>query len=430
MSYNKLSISQKYVVLALAADAYLKEQSVVFHYFGPNKLKNYAKDLKKSGLKELVSDLHDLESEAALEMADSYPLFKRTYLISMIRSIRGLLAFGGSNLSGEPLLAAVSTVLGMNPPFPYDLNALQNELSSALGSHGYSSYDEFKLDMKAVTSCNSFELSDEYIDNLIGLLKDECIEKILPELFCGRRLIPVLKASKIKIVGEKKGQPECYYRYNGKGCGEIYLSPHHRKNRLAAIRTIMHELLPGHHLYGLYREMLHDLGYLGEESTIDLLYSAETPVNEGIAEIAPLFLMESFDAETRRMLEVMTSMEHYCKKLLYNVWYHRFVEQKMSEDEAASYIRRVGNVDDEKIDSWLKFVDEWRLYYPSYPVGITSIKKCVETASVKSLSNLYLPRTVSSILKMEDHYNLDADERRVYEKNRSETVLSGVDMMR
>jgi hypothetical protein len=79
--------------------------------------------------------------------------------------------------------------------------------------------------------------------------------------------------------------------------------------------------------------------------------------------------------EMRRDIEIATAHEHYCKRSLYNVWYHRYILQDMTAENAVQFLKDEDVFEpNENIERWLEFVDSWRLYYPSYPLGTDAVK--------------------------------------------------------
>jgi hypothetical protein len=393
----KLSISERYVVLALAADKLYKDRAVVFTFFGHPHFKKISAEWTKRGHEGIIDELNLLEEDATKNMEDDPPFFRRTYLVSQIRSLRALLETGEMKLNGDLLTKAVASVLGFTPPPPYDVCQIRSELQSVLGKYGYAHYGEFKAEADKLAPAR--KVSDGIVKEWIGYLMRCFKDDIGSQLFCGEELSEKLSASVVKLARYKDGYPSCYYAYRGKGRGHIYLSGNHRSDDLTALRTLIHELCPGHHVYYLYRELLFSLGHLGAEATIDLVYSSETPISEGIAETA-LFYLSSLDPVMKKNIEIATAREHFCKKLLYNVWHDLYVECKTTDAEAKSYLADVGGFDHAKTGSWIEFLDNWRIYYPSYPVGTERMKQYIK-ADPNNIFYLYLPRSLPVLDKFE-----------------------------
>ena len=290
-SLKNLTSSEKFVTLALAAEEILEDQAVVFHYFGPANLKKLARLLKKEKIEKIISELKALEKETLV--------LRKNYLASQVHSLRSFLEYVGLKPEGEALLQAVRDVIGIEPPRPYNVGELSHELNQVLLRYGYQSYKEFQEELKLSKS----PVSDFELGKMALRLKGFTKADIVPKLLYGKKLLPRLDGSKITFGFGEKGCPACHYVYEGSYNARICLSDHHRRNKLTALQTLMHELYPGHHLYYLYREMLFEEGLLGEEATIDLLYSAETALNEGIAETAFRFI-SSFEPEEKAYIEI------------------------------------------------------------------------------------------------------------------------------
>ncbi len=368
--FSQLTPSEKYITLALAADKLLPDRPVVFHFYGPPCLSAHANAWVKKGLESVILALYEVEAEAST-LSDAPPLFRRTYLSSLVRSLRGLIEIGDFRPTGKLLSDAVFNVMGFAPPQPFNID---------------------KINIEKEASSPLPPLTDKDLRRLMDEMFTCFKQDILPNIFYGDEFMAFLKSSKVRIARPKPDHPPCYYKYHGLGQGSFSLSENHRKNTISAIRTIMHELCPGHHIYYLYREMLFRWGLLGEETTLDLVYSAETPVAEGIAEVAPFFI-KSMPQDLLCRIEKANDAEHRCKKALYNVWYHRYIDMSMDEKKAIEYLKDVGNFEFQQIDTWLKFIDDWRIYYPSYPVGTEMVKRHT------GMEYFYLPRTLQTLEK-------------------------------
>ncbi|MBI2342650.1 MAG: hypothetical protein HYU98_07975 [Deltaproteobacteria bacterium] len=407
---EKLSVSQKFVVLALAAEKILKDQPVVFYYFGPRSLKKRAADLEGEKIASVIDELRNLEEETCL-LDDSSPLFRRSYLRSQIKSLWAFLRYSGLKLTGETLTSAVNEVIGVSVVKPYDLNEAKNKLRKLLSGIGYSSYEQFKKERAK----GSGVVKDSEIRRDIKLLKDCCENDIVPNILFGDRLVKKLRSSKVDISKPKKGYPSCYYIYRGHGLADMRLSGQHRYDKISVVQSLMHELYPGHHFFYVYRELLFEMGFLGEEATIDLLYSAETPLNEGIAEAAYAYL-ESLDAELLKYIKVAMFREQFCKKVLYNVWYRMYVDGDFDRANGCDYLMSEGFIENEKIKGLMEMIDNWRVYYPAYTIGREIVSNYLDDTGKKGLYHLYLPKPLSILAEKNN-------ERRGYEEKSCASIL-------
>lgn len=401
MKFEELSVAESYVVLVLAADKIIKEHAVVFHYYGPLSLEEEACAVAKKGKEYLLCQLKDVEARVREDVEDDPPIFRRTYLISQIRSLRGMLELTKKPLTGVELLEAVAATLGIIPPMPFELEDQKPE-------------DKSRRSETVAT--------DEDITAWIEMLKEYCKSNVIPRLFWNSKIGSMLDVSKISLMRPRKGYPPCYYAYKGGGEAEFAISDENRKNKVTAMRTLMHELFPGHHLYYLYREALYKAGFMEEEATIDMLYSAETPMAEGIAEVMPYYVDFLEDETLREAIITMTSREHFCKKALYNVWYFKFVDRNMSDTEAAVYLRSKCGFEDKKVEDWLAFIGDWRLYYPSYPAGTDAVSKFLKSNRELGLMYLYLPKTYS-VLERLDQFLCKKPRRGYHEEESSSKAL-------
>lgn len=388
--FEALSPAEQYVVLALAAEELVTDHSVVFTFFGPAALKARAKAWVGQGLEAVIGELVRLEASSLAEIDDAPPFFRRTYLRSQVRSLRALLEIGDIQLSGAPLADAVARVLGAYPPPPYDLERIRAQEREVLNRHGYASYAEFQRRRHPLPTP---PITDALLKAWIRELEACFVRDIAPFMLHGTELASAIARSRVRIAAPEEGHPPDYYIYHGSWRGTMCLGHDFRQTRLTAMRTIMHELCPGHHMYYLYRDLLYRLGLLGVETTIDLIYSSETPISEGVAETG-LFYLRTIEPVLLEQVQVAAAREHFSKKVLYNAWHGIYVTESMSRDDGRSYLVREGGFENEKVDTWLTFIDGWRIYYPSYPVGTERIKSQLTGDPARDLFHLYLPKSL------------------------------------
>lgn len=389
-AYKNLSAAERYVVMALAADDFITDYAIVFFYFGPARLRGHAKAWSKKGLKAIIHELQDIRENGLSDIEDDPPVFRRTYLSLEIQSLISLLEVYKIKPLGGKLAGAVHKVLGIVPPPPYDLAVIREEEAKTFHQYGYADYADFeKLNRKIASP----KVTGPFLRKWIAKLTDSFVRDFIPHMFKGRELAKVIPFSKMRVARALTGYPPDYFIYRGRWRGTMCMGEAFRKTGLLAVRTIMHELCPGHHMYYLYRELLYKLGLLGPEATVDLLYSTTTPHAEGVAETA-LYYITSLKDDIVQRAKAASARDHFCKKVLYNIWHHRFVTGRMQKDEAREYLIQEGGFEREKAADWLSFIDDWRVYYPAYPVGTDMIKARFTTEAASDIKYLYLPMSL------------------------------------
>lgn len=395
---NDDSIATSFVSIALAANELNPDTPVVFHYFGPSVQEKIKLRWVRLGTEAMCEELALLENRAIHELEDHSPYCRRSYLSSQIRALRAFLKYGGSSPKGDTLIEAVNMLLGFEPPRPYELTVQRKLHENILRQFGCGDHDEFKVKYDRTDIPISDETIREIIEKLIVCVKKD----VIPRINGGEKIEKLMDPTRICITSPKEGYPPCYYVYRGNGYADIALSGQHRRSKWSALRTLMHELYPGHHLYYLCRETLYKEGHLGVEATIDLMYSAETAPNEGIAETGYRTLL-SLDEESLMHATVGITREHLFKQALYNVWYETYVNECFSRDDGAAYLKTETGLSESDSGKWLDFIDEWRLYYPAYPVGTEVLRNYAELFPETFVEYLYHPKPISSFRKVIDH---------------------------
>lgn len=396
--FEALSPAEQYVVLALAAEELVTDHSVVFTFFGPPAFKVRAKAWVKQGLEAVLGELGRLEGSSLVEIDDAPPFFRRTYLRSQIRALRALLEIGEIKLSGAPLADAVVRVLGLSPPPPYDLEKIRPQEREVFTRHGYTSYADFQ---KRRDPLPTPPITDALLRKWIRELEDCFVRDLAPFMLHGAEFVKAIGRSRVKIAAPEEGHPPDSYVYHGGWRGTMCLGHDFRQTRLTAMRTIMHELCPGHHMYYLYRDLLYRLGLLGVEATVDLIYSSETPLSEGVAETG-LYYLRTLEPTLLGQVQVAAAHEHFSKKVLYNVWHGIYIAETMSREDARAYLVHDGGFENEKVDTWLAFIDGWRIYYPAYPVGTGRIQSQLTGDPARDLLHLYLPKSLPVLDALEE----------------------------
>lgn len=394
----RFTISRRFVILALAADKISDKKTIVFKYNGHDKLKRYAETISARGINYLLKEINVLESDVKTSVSDMFPYFRQSYLLSQIRSLRKLIQIGNREMYGRDLFDACSDIIGVKPIKPFNIGSIKRPLKLVLDKYGYNSYEEYEREKIATDRPVTRQKVREKISEMLKM----CCRDVLPLIAHGSDLTNMIRSSKVRLESPKKGYPPCYFIYSGRGRATICLSKYHLSSESVAIRTIMHELFPGHLLTALYRDLLAKIRLIGNEAELDLLCSAETPIIEGVAEYAPRFIRMS-NSKMQMCVEIENEWDHFCKKVMYNAWYSLFIEGNISRREAINYIINETGIKLQKAMKLVDFIDAWRIYFPSYPLGIDIVERHIRRQLKGSVAYLYLPRTAKTLSLFERH---------------------------
>lgn len=389
---DAFSPSELYVVLALAADHLVEDRPVVARYFGPERLKRHAKDRVGQGLEKIILETYRLEERVLKTFDDIAPFFRKTFFLSQIRSLRSLIELKDMKPCGLELFDAVVKILGFVPPPPYDAQKLISEKDAALRDCGCED---------GALGGEAGRVTDNDIRKWIDYLTRCFVRDMVPHLYRCRDFAAFIDRPTVRLARFGRGDSLSHHIYEGRSKTDIRLSTDHYKNNHDAIKTLMHELCPGRHIYCLYREMLYGLGLLGEEATIDLIHSSETPISEGIADTA-FYYLDSINPQFKSHARICTIKDQFRKKILYNVWHGRFLEQNMSEGQARICLIRDCGFDEGSVVTWLKFLSDWRIYYPSFPMGIDRLS-CFTGENKEDLFYFYIPKSIRVMDKLDEH---------------------------
>jgi hypothetical protein len=301
-----------------------------------------------------------------------------------------MLRYGDLQLSGSALANAVEQTFDIVPTIPFNLDVSREREETLLKHFGFSSFKAFEKDvLDRYAKASSIGDANRWTEELRSVVKQD----IVPHLFCADEIGKALATSHVKIQRPKQ-ERSINHIYIGHGDSLILMTNQHLKSKMITYKNILHEIYPGKHFYYVCRDTIYQTELMGEEISIDLAYSAERPINEGITEIG-LFLLNSLNDELKRDLQISMTHEQLEKEILYNGWYRHYVSEEISHDELVAYIRKGTAWDEAKIVTTINTIDIERVYYPLYPLGLERVRNYLKKVGALGISALYIPKTAS-----------------------------------
>jgi len=374
-----MDIASEIAVNALALDPAFRDYELFHAYLGPAALKRRAKRVKPTdAARRLEEILRNGETKA---LPDVFPFFRRTYAESFLDC---LCAQHDVFVKKKrlPFSAATRRISACELPGAFNLEKELAALKKTLAASGFKTVAEFRKSAPRIKFSSARELADYALEKADAL--SAFTQKRLGGHIPG--LAALLKRSSLTVETPKPGEPPCYYRYLGNYKGALGLSARTDFARHYVHAFIMHEVMPGHHLYSLIRQHLSDTQPQDALFQLDTFYSPENIINEGLAVNGDLILGEFCPQETL----VSSRIEKFLHKVLYNAWHGRNLGEGKIPPECRHLLRGEAGFTAEETREKLNFYAlQERYYTPVYPAGTRLVSDFIQKHGLGALAYVY-----------------------------------------
>ncbi|MFH1453122.1 MAG: hypothetical protein ABIH00_03985 [Armatimonadota bacterium] len=391
-----MDAAEKILENILAFDCHIKDYELIHTYFGTEKLLMHSKKIKPADARD---NLIKLKKDLKNGFPDKYPCFRRTYCGDLIDSVLAqvdIFVFG--NKKKYTVKKAVENLFAVKLPGLFNFKDVKKNLAAELKKEGFSSIADFRARGRKV----KFKDFDDFKRFARGEVK-KSFSKIKRSF--GRHIPVDLKKlfSKFDLIIEKprKGYPECYYYYKGGYRGVAGLRFKKELGSAYIKGLIAHEISPGHHFYYIIKESLYRDRKADMLSCLDTFYSPETIINEGLAMSVDILFEGVLDGEVK----IKGLTEKYFHKVLYNIWYSRFVLKKKYKKYEDILYGEFG-FSKKEVNFWIGFYlgEDWRYYAVSYAIGSHYVDSFLKKHGLKSAKYLYSQQSLNTLKKQERHY--------------------------
>lgn len=367
----------------LSLEDHFDDYEFIHAYLGPEEYK-----IKVNDPKIPYNYINNILINNDVAQTDEFPYFRKTYIKDFINSITKqaeFYIFKNDKLDFIKIIEGLFAVKLM-PKFN-----LEEELNKTN-----------KDDLKKINEKISFNSSEElknYIDSVINTLSSKMITlygKQIPELE------KVIKLSKIDIVNNEEANPPCFYKYNGNYKGTVGFKFKNQYLKYYIDSFLMHEVMPGHHLYYLLRQNFVDTNKIDPIIYIDTFYSPENIINEGLAINTDLILNKGLDSSVSAMLK----KEKLYHKVMYNCWYDLNINKKEADPICEHILCDNMGYSKAYKDSMVEYFTVSDKYYaPCYPIGGFVVEKAINVIGTDRLKYFYPQHSVSTINKLVEYFN-------------------------
>ncbi len=382
------SLDMEFVALCYSMDLLLGEGNLIDSYCG--EIPSFYKNIT---IKELKERLIDLKNKVVSEVEDVAPLFEKTYIVSHITALLMQLDLLENNNETEFNVALDSLYdIKSVPPDINKIKEIHKKLEELLALKGYNNGNlrEQVLAWKTKNSVSTVDFVDflkkaenKYKDITFDMLKNyisEDIQKIYDS-----------SSLEIKLVDTNQGWG-AYNNYLGNYNGRISFNSKAKFNIHSVATFLSHEGFPGHHTSALTKEFLFNNGEIANYSTLNLLKTPSSLIEEGIGDcglkilgISPININERIE---QCLDDLSAEVDYLLSKMIY--------EKENSLDTLYDILLNYKFMNDKNdAERSLSFIKNWTLYVPIYKFGREFVSDFLNNNPKESIKYLYYPTTAN-----------------------------------
>ncbi|MBI5240057.1 MAG: hypothetical protein HY926_06265 [Elusimicrobia bacterium] len=374
-----MTFAEEVLVNTLALDRAFRGFEFLHVCLAPERLRRRARRVSPA---RALARLRELESDLdSSGLTDEAPRFRRTYARDFLRCVIAQAeTFVYEKRRDFPdtvrLLMAAPVIV------PFDLERELVRFKALLRRAGFSSAAEFNRSKRKVRFLSRRQLSDYVLD---------FVDRTATRLGSLRRLVA---QGELRISVPGKGDPPCFYRYEGRGRGTLGIALETEFTENFLHNFVSHEAVPGHHLYYLIKQRRVDEGRTDALDLVDTYYSPENAVNEGLAVNSDRLYGQVLDDSSQLSAQV----EKFLHRVFYNCWHRVNISRRPPETRALEILRREMGYSEPLLRSRLRYhVREARYYSPVYPIGIAAVERAARRLTRGELPALYAQQSVSTL---------------------------------
>jgi hypothetical protein len=376
-----MTFAEEALVNTLALDRAFRGYEFLHVSLSPARLRRRAARIRP---RRALERLRELEAEVdSSGLSDEAPRFRRTYARDLLRCvIVQAETFVYKKRRSFPDTVRLLMAAPVIPPFELDRELVG--LRAALRRQGFKSVAEFNRSKRKVRFLGRRQLSDYVLD---------FVDRTAAKLGSLRRLVA---QGELRIAVPRKGDPPCFYRYEGGGRGTLGIALETEFTENFLHNFVSHEAVPGHHLYYLIKQRRVDEGRTDALDLVDTYYSPENVVNEGLAVNSDRLYGQFLDDSSQLSAQV----EKFLHRVFYNCWRSVNILRRPPDPEALAILRGEMGYPEARVRERLRYhVREARYYSPVYPVGIDAVERAARGLARREFPALYAQQSVATLEK-------------------------------
>jgi hypothetical protein len=383
-----MGLDQEILINILAIDKAIEDYEFIHTYLGPEEFLREAAAIKVDAAYSFLGRvLEELDGTSG----DTLPPYRRIYFHDLIRSVLTQIECFVFKQEKTSFKESIECLIGTSICPKFDIEAELNRLIGFLNQIGYPSLPSFRNRKKKVVEFEHEEALSTYLNQLIDVLTRMTLNRYQP-LF-PLDLAGVLEKSQLALEFTS-GEPPCYYYYRKAYQGIVGVTFHRVLSEIDLKNFIAHEVIPGHHFYYLLKQAELDQGTTDLISSLDIYYSPENIINEGIAMNSDLI----FEGLLEDEVVAAQKIEKFFHKIFYNSWYNVNIENIPVDPFYVMILRKEFNFAYDLIDVRMNyFTREAKFYTPCYPVGSSYVEQLIQRFGISVLPKLYNQHSVNTI---------------------------------
>ena len=387
-----MSYAEEVVLNVLALDKAFTDYELFHAYLGPRRLRERAARIPVARARQALERLReDLETAG---IPDEAPDYRRTYYRDFLGCVLAQVDTFVLRRRGRPFAQRVESLMAAPVPRPFALEAGLRRLKAELREAGFRSVQEYRRAKKQVRFQRRTQLAD-YVYAIVDDVTAQLTRRGAPAFPADLRRL--LSLSRLRVVAPRADEPPCFYRYEGNYRGTLGLALERDFSEPFVRAFVLHEAMPGHHLYYLLKQDQLDRGGADILAGTDTFYSPENPINEGLAVCA--------DMSFGRMLDPMTHLgvqvEKFLHRVFYNAWHQVNVARSRLDARLLRLLREELDFAEPVLRQKLAYHTRSARYYtPVYSLGIAAVERLAPVLGPERLHLLYRQHSINTLRKL------------------------------
>ena len=390
-----MSCAEEIVLNVLALNKAFKGYELFHAYLGPRRLRERAARIPVARARGALEEL--LEGLDAAAIPDEAPDYRRTYYRDYLHCVLAQLDTFVFRRR-RPFPETLASLMASPVPRPFRLQADLAPLKAELRRAGFRSIHEYRKARAPVRFQRRAQLAD-YVYEIVDEVTTQLTRRGAPPFPGGLRRL--LARSRLRVVIPRPDEPPCFYRYDGDYRGTLGVALDRDFSAPVVRAFVLHEVIPGHHLYYMLKQDQIDRGDADALVGADTFYSPENPVNEGLAVCADM----SFGPMLDPMTHLGVQVEKFLHRVVYNAWHQVNVGRSRTDARLLRLLREEVGFKEAEIRQKLAYHTRSARYYtPVYPVGIVAVERTAPLLGPDRLFLLYRQHSANTLRKLRERH--------------------------
>lgn len=389
MLSNISEIYNLYVKVCHDMDNYLGKGNLIDSYFGKDSYKITANMTHW----ELQEQLKELKNKVNLYIDDSFPLYKKTFLIKHIDALLMQLGIKHTKVDFNEAINTLYDICSGKPDID-KIQSIHGQIDELLKQEGYilGSLKQRVLKWKEINQITTNDFLKEIYKN-INDYSQLTYNFINQYIMLKNNPVELNDNLELKIVETDEGWA-AYNNYLKNYKGVIEFNKEAKFSKYSIRTFLSHEAYPGHHTSSLIKECLYSNNELESYATMNLLKTPTSLIEEGIGDCAYQIINKFPVSENDKIeqllddlsaeVDYLATYEYYKNQTAKEKIFKLLIDYKFMRGEKDAYRS-------------FNFIKNWGMYIPTYKYGRQYISDFLKNYPKKYWYILYYPCCISTL---------------------------------